>query len=155
MRDDDDIWFDSLAGSKGDEPEKSAAAARAVRAAILARIAAEESPELGASARRENALIARARAEGLLPPVRAARDRRLPAFLAAAAFAGLAVTVALQMRTESPTTVTRGAASGITRIHSEHPQELQQQLIRELEATGVQARVKSALGGEGLFRARN
>lgn len=31
MRDDDDIWFDSLAGGRGDEPEKAAAAARAKR----------------------------------------------------------------------------------------------------------------------------
>lgn len=150
MRDDDDIWFDSLAGLKGDEPEKTAAAARAVRSAILARIAAEEPPEVGGNAPRENELIARAREEGLLPPVRTTRYRRLPAFLAAAAFAGLAVTVALQMRTESPSMVTRGAASGITRIHSEHPQELQQQLIRELKSAGVQARGYESFGRPGI-----
>ncbi len=150
MRDDDDIWFDSLAGLKNDEPEKPAAAARAVRAAILARIAAEDSPEIGGNARRESALIARARAEGLLPPLRTTRYPRLPAFLAAAAIAGLAVTVALQMRIESPTAPTRGPASGITRIHSAHPKELQQQLIRELKSVGVQARGFESFGRPGI-----
>ena len=150
MRDDDDIWFDSLAGSKDDEPEKAAAAARAVRAALLARIAAEGSPEAGVNPRREGELIARARAEGLLPPARTSGYRRLPAFLAAAALAGLAVTVALQMRTESPTPVTRGSAAAVTRIHSEHPQELQQQLIRELHSAGVQARAYESFGRPGI-----
>jgi hypothetical protein len=150
MRDDDDIWFDSLAGSKDDESDKAAAAARAVRAALLARIAAEGSPEAGMNAQREGELIARARSEGLLPPARANRYRRLPAFLAAAAIAGLAVTVALQMRTESPAPVTRGSAAAITRMHSEHPQELQQQLIRELRSVGVQARGYESFGRPGI-----
>jgi hypothetical protein len=150
MRDDDDIWFDSLAGGKVDEPERAARAARAIRAAILTRIAAEESPILDANARRENELIARARAEGVLPPDRITRHRRLPAFLAAAAIAGLAVTVTLQMRTESPTPVTRGSASGITRIQDEHPKALQQQLIRELKSAGVQARGYESFGRPGI-----
>ena len=146
MRDDDDIWFDSLAGGRGDEPEKAAAAARAIRAAILRRIAAEESPAAGWNAVRESELIARARAEGLLPPVRTSRYRRLPAYLAAAAIAGLAVTVSLQMRREAPAPVTRGAPSGIVRIHDAHPKELQQQLIGELKSAGVQARGYESFG---------
>ena len=147
---DDDIWFDSLAGREGDEPEKAAAAARAVRAAILTRIAADESPVAGQNSRRESELIARARAAGLLPPTRTTQYRRLPAFLAAASIAGLAVTVTLQMRSESPTPVTRGSASGIARIHSEHPKELQQQLIRELKSVGVQARGYESFGRPGI-----
>jgi hypothetical protein len=150
MRDDDDIWFDSLAGGNGDAPEKAARAARAIRATILTRIAAEESPVVGENSRRESELIARARAEGLLPPTRTTRYRRLPAFLAAAAIAGLAVTVTLQMRTESPTPVTRASASGIARIHDEHPKELQQQLIRELRSAGVQARGYESFGRPGI-----
>src|SRR5579863_5423806 len=100
MRDEDDIWFDSLAGGNGDGSEKTARTARAIRAAILTRIAAEESPIADRNNQRENDLIGRARAEGLLPPARTTQHRRLPAFLAAAAIAGLAVTVTLQMRTE-------------------------------------------------------
>ncbi|HEY2464738.1 MAG TPA: hypothetical protein VGI32_11820 [Steroidobacteraceae bacterium] len=145
MRDDDDIWFDSLAGGKGDEPEKAARAARAIRAAILTRIAAEGSPTLDQNAQREGELIARARAEGLLPAARATRYRRLPALLAAAAIAGLAVTVTLRMRTE-PTPVTRGSPAAVARIRAAHPKELQQQLIRELESAGVQARGYESFG---------
>jgi hypothetical protein len=150
MRDDDDIWFDSLAGGPGDELEKPAAAARAVRAAILARIAAEEFPRVDQNDPRESELIARARAEGLLPPARSARYRRLPAFLAAAAIAGLAVTVTWQMRTESPAPVTRGSPSGIVHIHAERPKELQQQLMRELESVGVQVRGYESFGRPGI-----
>ncbi len=150
MRDDDDIWFDSLAGGEVDEPKKAALAARAIRAAILTRIADEESPIAGENSRRENELIARARTEGLLRPAQTMRRRRLPAFLAAAAIAGLAVTLTLQMRTESPTPVTRGSASGIARLHSEHPKDLQQQLIRELESVGVQARGFESFGRPGI-----
>ena len=149
MRDDDDIWFDSLAGGEGDEPEKAALAARAIRTEPDAN-AAEEPPVVDDSGRRENELIARARAEGVLQPSRTSRYRRLPAFLAAAAIAGLAVTVALQMRTESPPPVTRGSASAIARIHSEHPKELQQHLIRELKAAGVQARGYESFGRPGI-----
>jgi hypothetical protein len=150
MRDDDDIWFDSLAGGKADEPEKAGRAARAIRAAILTRIAAEESPVVDQNAHRESELINRARAAGLLPAARTRRYRRLPAYLAAAAIAGLAVTVTLQMRTESPAPVTRGSPSGIARIRDEHPKELQQELIRELESAGVQARGYESFGRPGI-----
>ena len=151
MRDDDDIWFDSLAGGgASDEPQKAAAAARAVRAAILTRIAAEAPTVIGQSAQRESELIARARAEGLLLSARPTGYRRLPALLAAAAIAGLAITVTLQMRNESPAPVTRGSPSGIARIHSGHPKELQQQLIRELGSAGVQARGYESFGRPGV-----
>jgi hypothetical protein len=150
MPDDDDIWFDSLAGGKTYEPEKAARAARAIRAAILTRIAAEESPVVDQNDQRESELIVRAQVAGLLPAARTTRYRRLPAYLAAAAIAGLAVTVTLQMRTESPAPVTRGSSSGIARIHDEHPKELQQQLIRELESVGVQARGYESFGRPGI-----
>jgi hypothetical protein len=149
MPDDDDIWFDSLAGGKTYEPEKAARAARAIRAAILTRIAAEESPVVDQNDQRESELIVRAQVAGLLPAARTTRYRRLPAYLAAA-IAGLAVTVTLQMRTESPAPVTRGSSSGIARIHDEHPKELQQQLIRELESVGVQARGYESFGRPGI-----
>jgi hypothetical protein len=149
MRDGDDVWFDSLAGAKHDEPEKAATAARAVRAAILTRIAAEQPPVVDRNDQRESELIARARSEGLLPATRAP-FRRLPAFLAAAAIAGLAVSVTLQMRTEPSPPVIRGSPSGITRIRDEHPKDLQQQLIRELKAVGVQARGYESFGRPGI-----
>jgi hypothetical protein len=149
MRDEDDIWFDSLAGGKGGEPEKAAAAARAVRAAILTHIAAETRAEVGQDPKRENALIARARAEGLLPLIRGP-SRRWPAFLAAAAIAGLAITVTLQMRTPTQMPVTRGSSHGIERVRAAHPQELQQALLSELNAAGVQARAYESFGRPGI-----
>jgi hypothetical protein len=150
MRDDDDIWFDSLAGGKTDEAGDAARAARAIRAAILIRIAAEESPIAGQNDHRESELIDRARAAGLLPAAPSTRYRRLPAYLAAAAIAGLALTLTLQMRTESPVPVTRGSSSSIARIQDEHPKELQQQLIRELRSVGVQARGYESFGRPGI-----
>jgi hypothetical protein len=150
MRDDDDIWFDSLSGEKTDEPHKAASAARAIRTAILTRIAAEESPAGDRNGQRESELIDRARAAGLLPAARTTRYRRLPAFLAAAAIAGLAVTATLQMRTESRAPVTRGSSSGVARIQDKHPKELQQQLIRELKSAGVQARGYESFGRPGV-----
>lgn len=149
MRDEDDVWFDSLAGGKGDEPDQAAAAARAVRAAIRTRIAGENPAVVGRNARRESELIARARAEGLLPPGGAGWYRRFPALLAAAAIAGLAVTVTLQLRTELPSAVTRGSAAAV-RIRDPHPQLLQQQLIRELKSAGVQVRSYESFGRPGI-----
>lgn len=150
MRDDDDIWFDSLAGGDADEPTETARTARAIRTALLARIVDEEPPLIGQDTQREGELVARARREGLLPPARIPKYRRLPALLAAAAIAGLAVTVTLQLRTESATQVTRGSSSEIARIQNQHPRELQQQLIRELEAVGVHARGYEAFGRPGI-----
>ena len=150
MRDEDDIWFDSLAGSSAQEPGKAAAAARAVRAAILAQRAAEDLPAAGQNPRRETELIARARAAGLLPANRARPNRRWPAFLAAAAIAGIAVGLTLRMRTEVPASVTRGAPSGIVRIRAKDPKEQQQELIRELNAAGVGASGYESLGRLGI-----
>jgi hypothetical protein len=150
MRDDDDIWFDSLAGLRADEPDKAASAARAVRAAILSRRAAEQAPVQGRDASREAQLIERARAEGLLPANRTRTVRRWPAFLAAAAIAAVGVGVALHMRGTSPAFVTRGAASAIVRIRDRNPKQLQQELIRELEEAGVSARGYESFGRPGI-----
>jgi hypothetical protein len=149
MLDEDDIWFDSLAGGKGDQPEKAAAAARAVRAAILTHIAAEAPVLVGQDLKREAELIARARAEGLLPLNRG-QSRRWPAFLAAAAIVGLAITVTLQMRTPTHIPVTRGSAYGIERIRDAHPRELQQSLLSELKAVGVQGKAYESFGRPGI-----
>jgi hypothetical protein len=149
VRDDDDIWFDSLAGSTVDEPDKAAATARAIRAAILAR-AGEEPAAAGENLRRENDLVARARAEGLLPAQRVHVKRRWPAFLAAAAIAGLAIGLTLHMRTEAPAPVTRGSPAGIARITDKDPKQLQQELIRELKAAGVRASGYESFGRQGV-----
>jgi hypothetical protein len=150
MNDDDDRWFDSLAGNAGEEPRKTVAAARSIRAAILEYRAAEELPVAGENPERENELIARARAEGLLKPRPIVQRPRWPAFLAAAAIAGLAVGVTLHLRTETPGLVTRGASSEIVTIRASDPMRLQQELLRELRAAGLEPKGYESFGRKGL-----
>ena len=150
MRDDDDIWLDSLAGNDDPEPQKAAAAGRAIRTALLARQAAQQLRLAGPDAQREDALIARARAEGLLPPTVAVRPRRWPALLAAAAIAGLAVGLSLQMRSKPAPPATRGAPGEIARIKVADPSRLKLELIRELRAAGIEAHGYQSLGREGI-----
>jgi hypothetical protein len=152
MRDEDDNWFDALAGRSGGEAAATNDAhARAIRAAILSRSAAEEIPVAAEDPTREAALIARARTAGVLLPVAGGRaSRRGTGWLAAAAIACVAVGVTLQMNTRSPTPITRGAASGIVRIRAPDPLRLKQELIRELEEAGVHARGYEQLGRQGI-----
>jgi len=151
MGDEDDNWFDALAGRSGSEAAAATDAhARAIRAAILSRSAAEEIRAAAEDPMREAALIARARAAGLLPVSGGRAGRRRTGWLAAAALASIAVGVTLQMNTRSPTPITRGAASGIVRIRAPDPSHLKQELIRELEAAGVHARGYEQLGRQGI-----
>jgi hypothetical protein len=151
MRDEDDNWFDALAGRSGGEvAATNDAHARAIRAAILSRSAAEEIPVAAEDPMREAALIARARAAGVLPVAGGRAGRRRTGWLAAAAMACVAVGLTLQMNTRSPTPVTRGAASGLVRMRAPDPLRLRQELIRELEEAGVHARGYEQLGRQGI-----
>ena len=150
MRDEDDNWIDALAGRSGGEAAASNDAhARAIRAAIRSR-AAEEIPVAAEDPMREAALVARARAAGVLPYAGGRASRRRTGWLAAAAMACVAVGVTLQMNTRSPAPITRGAASGIVRIRAPDPSRLKQELIRELEEAGVHARGYDHLGRQGI-----
>jgi hypothetical protein len=152
MHDEDDNWFDALAGRSGGEAAATNDVhAQAIRAAILSRSAAEEIPVAAEDPTREAALIARARTAGVLLPVAGGRaSRRGTGWLAAAAIACVAVGVTLQMNTRSPAPITRGAASGIVRIRAPDPLRLKQELIRELEEAGVHARGYEQLGRQGI-----
>jgi hypothetical protein len=139
-----------LAGRSGGEAAPSNDAnARAIRAAILSR-AAEETPVVAEDPMREAALVARARAAGVLPFAGGRASRRRTGWLAAAAMACVAVGVMLHMNTRSPAPITRGAASGIVRIRAPDPLRLKQELIRELEDAGVHARGYEQLGRQGI-----
>jgi hypothetical protein len=150
MRDDDDIWLDSLAGSAADDRRPAAIAGRAVRAAILARRAAEDPPVVEQNLQREGALVARARAEGLLPRQRKLSHRPWAVLLAAAAIGAIAVGLTFLTQTNMPAPITRGSPNSITRIHARDPRQLQQQLIQELRAAGVRARGYETFGREGI-----
>jgi hypothetical protein len=108
---------------------------------------------------REQALIDRARAAGLLQPARtpapgsfaAVRNpRRRALWLSAAALACVAVAVTLQMRIQPPAPLTRTASKVIVHLHAQDPLRLKQQLIRELDSAGIDAHGYELLGRQGV-----
>jgi hypothetical protein len=159
MRDDDDNWFDALAGhEESADGAPSAAEGAALREAVLARRTADPGAIDALDPRREAQLVSRARAAGLLQPSaeseqpRVARtNRRLLLPLSLAAVLGcLAIGLSLQMRTATRTEVVRGNASGPVRISAEDPLRLKRELIAELEAAGIHATGYENLGRQGL-----
>jgi hypothetical protein len=159
MSDDDEIWFESLAGrAVGDANESTRKESSSLRSAIraLSDPALEQPP--AADPAREAALLERARAAGLLPDVApaAARARRRSAsahpwrgVLAAAAVAALAVGFVLLRPLSQPPAVVR-TAGAIVRLSADDPARLQQQLIGELKSAGVAARGYEMLGRRGV-----
>jgi hypothetical protein len=169
MRDEDDNWLDALGGrANGPAEATTDTEGQSLRAAILARNAADETRVAAQDPDREAALIARASTAGVLPsgPVERAvtRGRALtrgaerrarwntgwPVQLAAASIACVVIALALQMRTHPPAPVMRGAVSEIVRIKSPDPARLKEDLIRELAGVGVQATGYQSFGREGL-----
>ena len=153
MLDEDDTWLDSLAGrADARKPAGPDDDARAIRAAILSRRGAEI-PAAGEDERREQALIDRARAAGLLQPVRSSsvrHRRRRAIWLSAAALACVAVAVTLQMRIQPPAPIVRAGPQVVVHLRAPDPLHLKQQLIRELEAAGVKTRGYELLGRQGI-----
>lgn len=158
MRDAEDTWFDELAGRGPDgDVGDGDADARAIRAAILARQAADATALAAEDPAREEQLIERARAEGLLTPRRSmgwsgavTRNPRRALWLSAAALACVVVGLTFQLRLQTPAPVTRGSPVGIVHIRAADPLQLKQDLIRELKAAGVNAHGYESLGGQGI-----
>jgi hypothetical protein len=148
MQDEDDQWLAALAGKSPaaarDEPSAQGAA---LRSAILARTVSEPGAVPTIDPRREAALIARARAAGLLRP---AKHRTLWWASLAAALAFVVIGVSLHMRPETATMVLRGDSAGPLRIRAADPLRLKQELLRELNAAGVQATGYNNLGRQGV-----
>jgi len=149
MQDDDDQWLAALAGKTptvaGGELSSQGAA---LRSAILARMVDEPDTIPTIDPRREAALIARARTAGLLRP--ATKNRPLWWASLAAALACVVIGVSLQMRPETATEVVRGDAAGPLRIRAADPLRLKRELLRELDAAGVQATGYANLGRQGI-----
>jgi len=98
-------------------------------------------------ARREAQLLARARREGLLPPVRS----RWPALAAAAAVGVLAVGIAwLQRPASPPAEVVRGQPDAVQRVSVADPAAAQTQLLAALRAAGIDARGYAVLDRRGV-----
>lgn len=165
MSDDDTAWLNALAGRSGGEHSRGITQeALALRELIRVQESAgaqESGNTLEAIAEvdiaRENELIARAAAEGLLPgrraPMRAAWRRRISAQrlgFAAAAVLILAVGVGLLRSMQPPAETFRGAENGTVRLEARNPPALKRQLIDELSKAGVAASGYERLGTQGI-----
>jgi len=151
----DDSFIETLAG-RGTGTSDDAREAALLRARILAEPAEAVSPPAAHDPAREDALIARARAAGLLP------DRRRPPVtaqsaliarrtgLAAAALVVLGLGLALTWHGREPEEAVRGGAAGIVHIEAADAHALQRELLSELTAAGVSATPYERLGAAGL-----
>lgn len=147
--DDDQIWFDALAGRV---PASSAAAreAHALRAALHSVNTKVGNVRALRDAPREEALIARARREGVIrsAPPRRRMSWQLP--LAASVLIVVAAGIVLQLRTPSGTAIMRGTEDGIVRLQAADAAALKQQILAELRSAGVNATGYEALGVHGI-----
>ena len=170
----DEDWLDALAGRKPGQPldERVNAAVfegLALRTSIAAVLRAdpqaaqqgEAATESIIDADREIALIARARAHGLLSPDRpknpnlrrsegtAAWSAQVPR-LGFAVVLLAAVSVGLWTSFHEPVIAVRGAQTGTVRLRDRNPGALQRQLEQELGAAGVPVTGFSRLGRVGI-----
>jgi hypothetical protein len=168
MHEDDELWFDSLAGrtpdaAGTDSPAAEGAAAERSRAEgaslrVALRTSEPQQPiEVDAvDPGREAALIARARAAGVLAPktpagrLHGAGAKRWTSWLAAAALACVAVGLTFQWSNRSMPPVVRGERSGIVRLRAPDPVSLKRELIQELQGAGVHATGYASFGRLGI-----
>ena len=151
MSEEDDLhWLDALAGRPASGPPDAAGEeARTLRGLISAQIKEDIVAVPKMDFARESALIARAKAQGLLSP----RSRR-PWFQAAAGLAAAAllasVLIGLYRTSLPPSETFRGVRDGTVRLAAKDPAALKQQIIRELRAAGVPAVGYERLGRLGV-----
>lgn len=156
---DDLRWSETLAG-RGDAPD-----GRALREAV-SRLRAEEAQErIGADVTREDALIERARKEGLVPPEKPRAMKPEPArrsgfswsfgLRAAAAVAAVLVVAiglerGLKHETEPVPETVRGSVAGIQRLEVDDPIAVQHEILEALRAAGIGATGYERLGRQGI-----
>jgi hypothetical protein len=170
----DQEWFDALAGRKqpgaaGVADDLAVREGLALRSQIAAALrvqqqaADQEEPanEPLVDADREIALIARARAQGLLPlhgPKTLAPPRNLRKVSATRQLGRLAVAAVLLVAVvagswkswREPASSVRGTATGTLRINDPNPAVLQRELQQELTAAGLRVTAFTRLGRLGL-----
>lgn len=141
-------WLDALAGRPVSAADAASEEARSLRGLISKQINEDIVSVSKMDFARESALIARAKAEGLLKP-RLRHGLQAAAGLAAAAV--LASLLIGHYRTSLPPSETfRGMHDGTVRLTSTDPVALKRQLIRELRAAGVPAVGYERLGRSGV-----
>ncbi|HZF26395.1 MAG TPA: hypothetical protein VEZ88_09045 [Steroidobacteraceae bacterium] len=156
----DQDWLDALAGRAGvDAASSDAREARALREGMLQRAVEEPAPVGAIDLERENALIARARREGLVGRESARQEPqpRAPAWmmgwrssLAFAASVTLAIALAWWLQPNMTPETVRGVELGIVRIQASDPAALKEQLIEELRAVGIEATGYAVLNRQGI-----
>jgi hypothetical protein len=154
----DQDWIDGLAG-RGASGSPTTAEARALRDRILAREVVVAPPVAEEDPAREDALVARARREGLLPQTVLRRAQPLRARTAwngwrvtgiAAGLAAAVLVAGVLLRTPEPPETTRGTRDGIVLLQASDPAGLQEEILMELRAAGIEARGYESLGKRGI-----
>jgi hypothetical protein len=154
----DDVWLDVLAGRVAPAQVSEQSRALALEAAALREyIRAQESVRPldvpGVSAVREEALIARARRDGLLvsyPTGPRTRSRLRRVSLSAAAVLVVAVGIGVWRASLPPPEVVRGVDHGTVHMEARDPAALKRKLTEELEAAGVKVSGYERLGRVGI-----
>ena len=147
---DDLHWLDALAGRQASDSSESVdQEARALRALISAQINQDTVSVAKTDLAREAALLARAKAQGLVPtPVRRAW-MSVPVGLAAAVVLASA-SIGLYRASLPPSETFRGVQDGTVRLSAKDPAALRDQLIRELRSAGVHAVAYERFGRLGI-----
>jgi hypothetical protein len=146
MTDDDDIWLGALAGrAVSDEHSPAACEARHLREALLRHRRKQFADAPMRDARREQALLARAQREGLIPP-----PRRPTIWAHAAALAFLAFALAWFLRPVEEAERARSVDGDTVTLEAADPVALKKQLLDELHAAGVPATGYERFGTEGI-----
>ena len=151
---DDSLWLDALAGR---EAPRSATAREAqllrdaLRDAVAARANQSRADVLPfPDAARENALIARAIREGLLPRATPLRPKWPWAVAATVLVMSAGLMVQMQLQQRPAIAVVRGDEDGIVRLTAPDAAALKRTLLAELRAAGVSATGYEALGVQGI-----
>jgi hypothetical protein len=155
---DEDLWFDALAGITHAEADSEPATreARKLREALVLYAAPAETPVRVPDPERESALLKRAEREGLISargPIAIswyAAIFRAPARYAYAALACIAMTVGFLMWSPPDGEVVRGSHYGVVRVVASDPAAFKRQIIGELREAGVTATGYERLGAQGI-----
>lgn len=158
----DQEWVEALAGRRSvDEASSDVREARALREAILHRAQEASEPVAEIDREREDALIARARREGLLGQEAGVRSPAVPtgrtswrsswrSGLALAACVTLVIALALSLQTGRAPETVRGVEAGIVRIEARDPVALKRTILEELHAVGIDGNGYEVLGRQGI-----
>jgi len=141
-------WLDGLAG-RGTATAPDAIEGASLRRAIQALLAEDGAASPARDRSREDALIARARSEGLLEPRRALAWWATRGGLALAAVVMVAA-VGLWLRPGSEPPVVRGASDGVVRLEVADPPAERDRLVGDLRDLGVAAVAYDRFGRAGV-----